>query len=119
MIFRIFDFVHRVSLRTHDKVLKMCAPRTKCYISFIAMCYASILTTTSMHLTSQQAPTRPKPDTTTMNAPTTINKIDRLLARSPRSNPATLTSLRAGVTSEDTAFTFTSTPAARRPIPSS
>lgn len=74
-------------------------------------------TTTSIHLTSQQAPINPSPDTNKMNAPITMKTMDRLLARSPSLYPATSTLFRAGVTSEERAFIFTNTPAIKSPKP--
>lgn len=76
-----------------------------------------ISTTTSIHLTSQQPPITPRPDTNTMNAPITMKTMDRLLARSPSLYPATSTVFRAGVTSEERAFIFTNIPAIKSPKP--
>lgn len=76
-----------------------------------------ISTTTSIHLTSQQAPINPSPDTNTMKTPITMKTMDRLLARSPSLYPATSTLLRAGVTSEERAFIFTNIPATKSPRP--
>lgn len=76
-----------------------------------------ISTTTSIHLTLQQAPISPRPDTNTMNAPITMKTMDRLLARSPSLYPATFTLFRAGVTSEESAFILTNIPATNSPKP--
>lgn len=59
----------------------------KWLISYTQVCKIcikiGILTVTSMHLTSQQAPNNPRPDTIKMKTPITINNMAKLSTKSP------------------------------------